>query len=96
MSLPVELLCHGLPLDVVAQDLLRGHLGCLRLLGPLHPPPGQGLPLELWWGSIKDKNRLDLVKQQFTDPMIEAQEVSVGHSIPLLVPEPSDRLVSRK
>ena len=96
MSLSVELLCHGLPLDVVAQDLLRGHLGCLRLLGPLHPPPGQGLPLELRWGSIKDKNRLDLVEQQFADSVIETQEVSVGHPIPLLVPEPPHGLVNKK
>ena len=92
MSLSVELLCHSLPLYVVAQDLLSGHLGCLGLLGLHHPHPGQGLSLELWGSSIKDKDRLDLVEQQFTDPMIETQQVSIGYHISLLVPEPPESL----
>jgi len=89
----VQPLGHRLPLQVLPQDLLAGNLQSLAILGPPHPPPGQGVFLQLRRSSVKYKDRLYPVEEQLADPVVEPQQVGVRHSIPLPIPEPPDSLV---
>ena len=93
MSLSVKPLCHGLPLDVVTQNLLRGNLGILSLSRPLHPSPREGFSLESRGRSVKDKYRPDFIEKEFANSVIQPQKVGIGHAIALLVPEAPDGLI---
>ena len=67
LGLPLQPLGHHLLLQIVSQDLLAGHLRCLAILGPPHPPPGQGVFLQLRRSSIKYKDRLDPDNDNYDD-----------------------------